>query len=258
MTKEDRIFDNCMIIPAYCVVDNKMIHDSLKPYPYGSKDVMTRSPSATDYYNAFCQLSKTTQEIICFTSSRKIISSYENAVIAAKACRSARIEVIDSGATAGSMHMLIKLCRALEGIGVGFTDIIRILNQQKHSIITTFTIKNIYTLKAAKRIGAISHECPMPILNQHPIFVFERDGSIVLKRNASGNINMIRDLLDAHKLHNPRRVAVYYSEATMQVRETVKAVREAFPGADVMTRVITQAIRANTGENVICIVSHSM
>ncbi|MBO5196172.1 MAG: DegV family protein [Clostridia bacterium] len=258
MTTEDRNFDNCVIVPAYCVWDNKIVPDSVREYPYGSRNITTRSPSATDYFNAFCELSKTTKEIVCFTSSQKIIPSYENAMIAAKACRYAKVEVVDSGATAGSMHMLVKLCRALEGIGVGFSDIVKILRQQRKNIVATFTLKSVHSIKASSRSGAIRFDCPMPILNQRPIFYFEADGSITLKKNASGNVNMERELLEPHKKHFPRRIALYYSDVTTPVRELIREIKESFPDADVMSRRVSHAIRANTGENLICIVSHSM
>ncbi len=258
MTTEDRIFDNCVIVPAYVIRDNKILHDSVRQYPYGSKSVSSRAPTATDYFNAFNELAKTTNEIICITSSSKIIDSHKNALIAARACRYAKIEVIDSGATAGSMHMLIKLCRALEGIGVGYSDIVKILQQQRKNIITTFTLKSAQTLKASRKSSAIRFDCSMPILNQHPIFYFELDGSITMKKNASGNANMEKELLEPHKKHFPRRIALYYSDVTTPVRELVRQIKESFPDADVMSRRVSHAIRANTGENLICIVSHSM
>jgi len=258
MTTEDRKFDNCVIVPAYCLVDKKTAPDSVREYPYGSKNITTRSPSATDYFNAFLTLSKDTKEIICLTSSSKLIPSYENAVIAARACRTAKVEVIDSGATAGSMHMLVKLCRALEGIGAGYSDIVKILKQQRKNIVATFTLKSVHTIKASKRSGAIRLDCPMPILNQHPIFYFEADGSITLRKNASGNVNMERELLEPHKRHFPRRIALYYSDVTTPVKELIREIKETFPDADVMSRRVSHALRANTGENLICIVSHSM
>ncbi|MBR4071149.1 MAG: DegV family protein, partial [Clostridia bacterium] len=251
MTTEDRIFDNCVIVPAYCVRDNKILPDSVREYPYGSKSITTRSPSATDYFNAFKELSKTTNEIVCLTTSAKLISSYENAMIAAKACRSFKVEVIDTGSTAGAMHMLIKLCRALEGIGVGYSDIIKILRQQRKNIVTTFTVKNVHSIRASNKSGAIRFECPMPILNQRPIFYFEPDGSISMKKNASGNLNMEKELLEPHRKHFPRRIALYYSDVTTPVRELIREIKESFPDADVMSRRVSHAIRANTGEHLI-------
>lgn len=258
MTTEDKKFDNCVIVPAYLIRDNKILPDSVKEYPYGSKNITTRSPSATDYFNAFFELSKTTKEIICFTTSAKLTDSYQNAMIAAKACRYAKVEVVDSGATAGSMHMLVKLCRALEGIGAGYSDIVKILRQQRKNIVATFTLKSVHTIKASRKSGAIRFDCPMPILNQRPIFYFEPDGSITMKKNASGNVNMERELLEPHKKHFPRRIALYYSDVTTPVRELIREIKESFPDADVMSRRVSHAIRANTGENLICIVSHSM
>lgn len=258
MTEEDKAKYNCTIVPAYCIVDNQKYPDSISEYKYGIKNVITRSPSATDFYNAFNALAETTSEIICFTTSRKVISSYENAIIAAKACNNAKIEVIDSHATAGALHILVVLCRALEESGAGFGDIVRILEGQKTNFVATFSMKTMHPLRAARRIGTVPPECAMPILNQRPICMFAPDGNIVMKKNASGHLNMIRALLEEHKKRTPRKVGVYYSEENMLLKEVMKSVQDSFPNAMIICRRVSHAIRANTGESVICIVSHSM
>ena len=258
MTDADIKELNCTVVPAYCIVDNKKVNDSVEKYRYNGRKITTRVATATDFYNTFCALSKETKEIICITPSRKIASTYDNAVIAAKACWDTKIEVIDSKSVAGAIYFLASTCRALEGSGAGFSDIVNIIQKQTANITATFTIKDPYVMNAAKRLGIISPQSPIPILNQRPVCRFDPEGNIVIRKNARGMINMVRELIEDHKKGSPRKIAIYYSEENMQLKEVLNAVHKTFDSAPVISRRMSQAIRANTGEDVICIVSHSM
>ena len=256
ITERDAAAYNVKIAKAKCVIGAETVADSTDSYRVSLDSAKTLPPSSADYYKLFASLAAECDEIICITSSAKVTMSYANACIAAKAAEGPRFAVIDSGATAGALYLLIRMCRELEASGVGFGDMVSIISKQKTKLNMSFSMKDLKAVtKAGRRISASAH-IHSPIMDQRPVCTFEGGGRLVIRETAAGSLNELRALAAEH--HNPRRIVVNYSEADMRLYELTSMLRRRFPDADIIKRRTVLSLRIVTGEDVLGVFSYGM
>lgn len=256
MTERDAAAYNVRIARAKCVIGTRTVPDTVEPYPKSLERARTLPPSSADYYRIFASLAAECDEIICITSSDRVTMSYTNACLAAKAAEGPRFAIIDSGATAGALYLLVRMCRELEASGAGFGDIVSIISKQKTKLNMSFSLRDLQAvMRTGRRISA-SAGVHAPIMDQRPVCTFEGGGRLVVKETASGALNELRALAAEH--HSPRRIVVHYCEADMHLYELVSLLRRRFPDADIIRRRVAMSIRIVTGEDALGVFSYGM
>lgn len=254
MTPADREKLNAHIVSAVCIVNKRQIPDTICEFSGPLKLACTSAPSSADYYKIFTRLSEECEGIICITTSAKVSMSYANACIAGRAIGNHRIAVIDSGSAGGAIHLMIRLCRDLEGSGAGFGDIVQIITKQKNNIVCSFSMKDLHSITRARRLLSRSSDQQLPIMNQRPICTFTPGGAVTVKDTAAGSLNELRALIEEHK--SPRRLIVCYSEADMHLYELMSMLRRRFPNAEIIKRRVSLAIRIVLGDGILGLFSY--
>ena len=255
MTRQDCVNLKVRLMPLSYVVEGKSFPDGIaedRNCPTGAYSV---APTAAAYYKVFGEYVARGYRVICLTSSPKISSSYGNAAVASKAYPAGRIAVVDSGGTAGALHLLAQRARELERSGAGFTDIVQILTRLKKQISVSFSMQTITTLRDARRLSRVMHTGATPILNQKPVCIIE-NGAILFKKSVSGGFGEIRELCEAHTA--ARRVIVHYGTKDAVTGELIRTLRRRYPNAEILQRPVTMALRANLGDGILGVVTESL
>jgi len=243
------------LMPLSYVVSGKSFPDGIAEERRCPPNTFSMAPTAAQYYKVFGEYVARGYHVICLTSSPKISTSYENAVVASKAYPAGRIAVVDSKGVAGALHLLAQRARELERSGAGFTDIVQILLSVRDKLATSFSMETITTLRDAKRLSRVMHTSAAPILNQKPVCIIDK-GAIVFKKSVSGGFGEIRELCANHK--SPRRLIVHYGMKDYMTGELIRTLRRQHPNAEILQRPVTMALQANLGDGILGIVSETI
>ena len=256
LTEQDCITYNVELVRAKCIINSKAIPDTVGEYAGAMSEARTAPPSSADYYKTFAKLTSEGVDILCITTSAKVSMSYANACIAARAVGNSRIAIIDSGATAGALYLLIRTCRELEESGAGFGDIVSIISNQKRNLNISFSMKDLSSIIRSGKLLSPSAYIHVPIMDQRPVCTFEGGGKLVLKETAAGSLNELRALVSEH--HSPRRIVVHYSESDMHLYELTSMLRRRFPNADIIKRKVSLTVRTTMGEGILGVFSYGL
>ena len=255
MTRQDCANLKVRLMPLSYVVDGRSYPDVIAEDRNCPPNAFSIAPTAAAYYKVFQEYIARGYHVICLTSSPKISSSYENAMVASKAYPTGRIAVVDSRGVAGTLHLLAQRARELERSGAGFTDIVQILIRLRDQISVSFSMKTITTLRDARRLSRVMHTGAAPILNQKPVCIIE-NGAILFKKSVSGEFGQIRELCANHTA--ARRVIVHYGTKDAITAELCRTLRQRYPNAEILQRPVTMALRANLGDGILGVVTESL
>lgn len=255
MNRQDCVKLMVRLMPLSYVVSGKSFPDVIAEGRRCPPNAFSMAPTAAQYYKVFGEYVARGYNVICLTSSPKISTSYENAMVASKAYPAGRIAVVDSKGVAGALHLLAQRARELERSGAGFTDIVQILQSVRDKLSTSFSMDAITTLRDAKRLSRVMHTSAAPILNQKPVCIIE-NGAIILRKSVSGGFGEIRELCAGHIA--PRRLIVHYGVKDAITGELIRTLRMRHPQAEMLQRPVTMALRANLGDGILGIVSETI
>lgn len=255
MNRQDCVKLMVRLMPLSYVISGKSYPDTIAEGRRCPAGAFSMAPTAAQYYKTFGEYVARGYNVICLTSSPKISTSYENAIVASKAYPAGRIAVVDSKGVAGALHLLAQRARELERSGAGFTDIVQILQSVRDKLATSFSMQTITTLRDAKRLSRVMHTSAAPILNQKPVCIIE-NGAIILKKSVSGGFGEIRELCVNHTA--PRRMIVHYGIKDAVTGDLIRTLRIRYPQAEMLQRPVTMALRANLGDGILGIVSEKI
>ena len=246
------------MIPLICRVGSSVTGDrvisSEQPVPDG--DGRSVPPTEEAYHAHFAGLVTAYDGVLCITASRKFSDSNRNAVLAA-AGFGGRVTVIDSGAVAGGLFLLVLRARHLVTLGYPMSRIKAELESYKNTLKISFTTASVKVLQNANKLV-----CKPPAegepKNSRPIFHIE-NGSIGVTDFTEDDRATAMALLSA--LEDPRRsrrspshVVVHYANRTRTVEYLLYRLRELYPTATVYERPITLSIQLNLGHDILGVI----
>ena len=246
------------MVPLSCRVGDTVTADAILSAEQSVPDGEGCSiPPSEEVYRAhFAELLRSHDGVLCITASRKFSESNRHATLAAAAF-DGRVTVIDSGAVAGGLFLMVLRARHMLTLGHPMSRIKAELESYKNSLKISFTTASVKVLQNANRLvykPAAAGEAD----RRRPIFRIE-NGVIGVTDFAEDDRRTAVALLSA--LDDPRRgrkapshVVVHFAERTRMVEYLLYRLRETYPTATVYERPITLSIQLNLGHDILGVI----
>ena len=258
MSEADCAAYGVSMIPLDCRVGNAITADRIISAEQSMPDGEGCSipPSEEAYRACLEELLRSHDGVLCITASRKFSESNRNASRAASAL-GGRVVVLDSGAVAGGLFLMVLRARHMVTLGHPMSRIKAELESYKNTLKISFTAASVKVLQNANKLV-----CKPPAegepKNSRPIFHIE-NGSIGVTDFTEDDRATAMALLSA--LEDPRRarrspshVVVHYANRTRTVEYLLYRLRELYPTATVYERPITLSIQLNLGHDILGVI----
>ena len=257
MNEEDCAAYGVSTIPLSCHVGRHVSADTIiteeRPIPDG--EGYSVPPSEEAYAARFAELLTTHDGVLCITASRKFSDSNRNASMAALPF-GGRVVVIDSGAVAGGLFLLVLRARHMVTLGHPMSRIKAELESYKNSLKVSFTTASIKVLQDAHKLVYKPPEDESSV--RRPIFRIE--GGIIGVTDFTADdretaVALLSVLEDPRRPRpSPSHVVVHYANRTRTVEYLLYRLREIHPSATVYERPITLSIQMNLGHGILGLV----
>lgn len=251
MNRNDQEELNVVPVLLECIIDGKSYPDYFVTHEGPVKDGShSLPPSASAYCSVFSKLLEEGYDVLCITISKKISSSYDNAIQALNSLNSDRIHVINSNSVAGGLFLLARKAFAEAQAGASLAEIAASVNAYKKQLCVSFTMNEISIISKQRRISSNKH-IGRPIMNQKPILTIV-DGSIMQIESRAPGYKEIKALVKV--LNDPQNIVVHYAERSSTVNDLVVMLNEKYPNAVIYERPITMSLKVNLGSDIIGII----
>ena len=280
MSEEDCAAYGVSTIPLSCHVGRSVTADTViteeRPIPDG--EGYSVPPSEEAYRARFAELLTTHDGVLCITASRKFSDSNRNASLAAREF-GGRVMVIDSGAVAGGLFLLVLRARHMVTLGHPMSRIKAEMESYKSNLKISFTTASVRVLQNANRLvykppaeGAPRDRRPIFRIENGSIGVtdFTEDDSPQARATAASLLSVLEETHDRKRslsdtatvdTADPRRgrrgpshVVVHYADRTRAVEYLLYRLKETYPAATVYERPITLSIQLNLGHDIIGVI----
>lgn len=213
-------------------------------------------PSEEAYRACFEELLRSHDGVLCITASRKFSESNRNASLAASAFVG-RVVVLDSGAVAGGLFLMVLRARHMVTLGYPMSRIKAELESYRNTLKISFTTASTKVLQNANKLVYKPPEEGEP-RDRRPIFCIE-NGSIGVtdftendRATAAALLSVLAD--PRRDRPGPSRVVVHYADRTRTVEYLLYRLRETYPTATVYERPITLSIQVNLGYDILGVI----
>lgn len=278
MNEEDCAAYGVSTIPLSCHVGRHVSADTIiteeRPIPDG--EGYSVPPSEEAYAARFAELLTTHDGVLCITASRKFSDSNRNASMAALPF-GGRVVVIDSGAVAGGLFLLVLRARHMVTLGHPMSRIKAELESYKNTLRITFTTASLRVLQSANKLvykppaeGAPTDRRPIFSIENGSIGVTdftEDDGPqaratvaalLAGLEDSRGGKRALSDAVsaegDLRRRRGPSHVVVHYADRTRAVEYLLHRLQETYPTATVYERPITLSIQLNLGHGILGVI----
>lgn len=246
------------MVPLSCQVGDTVTADRIiaaeEPVPDG--EGRSIPPSEEAYRAVFGELLETHDGVLCITASRNFSDSNRHAALAS-ASFGGRVTVIDSGAVAGGLFLLVLRARHLVTLGYPMSRIKAELESYKNTLKTSFTTASVKVLQNAHKLV-----CDPPEDREHtakrPIFRIA-NGSIGVtdftddyRATAAALLSALEDPRRARR--SPSHVVVHFANRTRTAEYLLYRLRETYPTATVYERPITLSLQLNLGHDILGVI----
>ena len=279
MSEEDCAAYGVSTIPLSCHVGKSTTADVIltaeRPIPDG--EGYSAPPTEEAYRARFEELLKTHDGVLCITASRKFSESNRNASLAALPF-GGRVVVIDSGAVAGGLFLLVLRARHMVTLGHPMSRIKAELESYKSSLKITFTTASVRVLQSATKLvykppaeGAPRNRRPIFRIENGSIGVtdFTADDSPPARATVTALLSVLEDSRGGKRAlsepaadtvdprrsrRGPSHVVVHYANRTRAVEYLLHRLKETYPTATVYERPITLSIQLNLGHDILGVI----
>ena len=278
MNEEDCAAYGVSTIPLSCRVGRHVSADTIiteeRPIPDG--EGYSVPPSEEAYAARFAELLTAHDGVLCITASRKFSDSNRNASMAALPF-GGRVVVIDSGAVAGGLFLLVLRARHMVTLGHPMSRIKAELESYKNTLKITFTTASLRVLQSANKLvykppaeGAPTDRRPIFSIENGSIGVTdftEDDGPqaratvaalLAGLEDSRGGKRTLSDVVsaegDLRRRRGPSHVVVHYADRTRAVEYLLHRLQETYPTATIYERPITLSIQLNLGHSILGVI----
>lgn len=280
MSEEDCAAYGVSTIPLSCHVGRNVTTDTVitaeRPIPDG--EGFSSPPTEEAYRARFEELLSTHDGVLCITASRKFSDSNRNASLAALAF-GGRVVVIDSGAVAGGLFLLVLRARHMVTLGYPMSRIKAELESYKSNLKISFTTASVRVLQKANKLvykppaeGAPRDRRPIFSIENGDIGVtdFTEDDSPQARATVAALLSVLEDTRsgkrslsetagasgpdEKSRRRGPSHVVVHYADRTRAVEYLLHRLKETYPTATVYERPITLSIQLNLGHGILGVI----
>lgn len=278
MSEEDCAAYGVSTVPLSCHVGRSVTADTIiteeRPIPDG--EGFSVPPTEEAYAARFAELLATHDGVLCITASRKFSESNRNASLAALPF-GGRVVVIDSGAVAGGLFLLVLRARHMVTLGYPMSRVKVELESYKSSLKIAFTTASVRVLQKANKLvykppaeGAPKDRRPIFSIEGGNIGVtdFTEDDGPQARATVAALLAALEDNRggkrpsaepaavdgDSRRRRGPSHVVVHYADRTRAVEYLLHRLRETYPTATVYERPITLSIQLNLGHGILGVI----
>ena len=279
MSEEDCAAYGVSTIPLSCHVGRSVAEDTVitaeRPIPDGAG--YSSPPTEAAYSAHFEELLSTHDGVLCITASRKFSDSNRNASLAALSF-GGRVVVIDSGAVAGGLFLLVLRARHMVTLGYPMSRIKAELESYKSNLKISFTTASVRVLQKANKLvykppaeGAPRDRRPIFSIENGDIGVtdFTEDDSPQARATVASLLSVLEDARpgkrslseagtfggdEKSRRRGPSHVVVHYADRTRAVEYLLHRLQETYPTATVYERPITLSIQLNLGHGILGVI----
>lgn len=258
MSESDCRAYDVRLIPLSCRVGTQTVRDRILTERLHSEGETYGSipPSEEAYRGFFRDLLEEYDGVLCITASRCFSESNRHAVMAAADLRG-RVTVIDSGAVAGGLFLMVLRARHMVTLGYPMSRIKVELESYKNTLRISFTSHSPKVLENAYKLG-FRLPPPEQAATRIPIFRIE-NGSIRITDFTEDDLstgNTLLSVLDVDRRgrRSPSHVVVHYEERTPLLEQVLDLIRERYPSVTIYERPASLSIYANLGSGLLGII----
>jgi DegV family protein with EDD domain len=251
------------IVPMTVIIDGKPYRDQVdisidefwKVFHEKGHDMSTSPASPGIFKEAFDELAKTYESIVCVTVAKKLSATYQAAVEAAKMVMEekpkVKIEVLDSNSASGAQGLMtIAMARAAED-GKTLDEVLAVAEEMKPKVKMVMglqTLKQLIKIGRAPKIRGYLGE----LLGVKPITGLVNNTGLVepvgkargTKKMTVMLVDLVGKYADASK---PMHVIVHYSDSIDDGENLKKMVEERYNCAEIYMSAYTPVMGAATG-----------
>jgi DegV family protein with EDD domain len=251
------------IVPMTVIIDGKPYRDQVdisidefwKVFHEKGHDMSTSPASTGIFKEAFDELAKTYESIVCVTVAKKLSATYQAAVEAAKMVMEekpeVKIEVLDSNSASGAQGLMtIAMARAAED-GKTLDEVLAVAEEMKPKVKMVMglqTLKQLIKIGRAPKIRGYLGE----LLGVKPITGLVNNTGLVepvgkargMKKMTVMLVDLVGKYADASK---PMHVIVHYSDSIDDGENLKKMVEERYNCAEIYMSAYTPVMGAATG-----------
>lgn len=212
----------------------------------------TSAPSSEDYTAFFGEKLKSADKVIHFNISSKASSSYNNAVVAAKAFKG-KVHVVDTQALSTGQGLLVLKACDLAAEGETADKIVKKCTQLIPKVNTSFVPDALDYLHKGGRCSLASL-MGAKVLKLHPL-ISMKDGQLYAKKKYMGGLerclkSYVNDLAQEYRRYDGTRCFITHSECEPEVVEKVRAqVSELFGFDEILETKAGCVVTSHCGKN---------
>jgi len=253
---------NIGIAPVHIILDGKDYRDQLDLTPAefyrmfkGLKKMpTTNAVSPGDFVNAFTELAKTTDSIVCLPLSKALSATYESAVQAREAVRSENpglnIEIVDSKTCVGALGFIVLETARAAQAGKSLAEVVKVAQDmipRVKYLLVLDTLKYLIKGGRAPKTAMIGE-----LLQVKPITGIVKDSGLMdmLGRERGKQkalrkaVDLVKDYIDTDK---PIHVIVHYSEHIEDGEQLREMVTSRYNCAEAYMTELTPVMSCHTG-----------
>ena len=251
------------IVPMTVVIDGKPYRDQVdisidefwKIFNEKNHEMSTSPASPGIFKQAFDELAKTHEAIVCLTVAKKLSATYQAALDAAKMVMEekpeVKIEVVDSNSASGAQGLItLAMARAAED-GKSLDEVLAVADEMKPRVKMVMglqTLKQLIKIGRAPKIRGYLGE----LLGVKPITGLVNNTGLVeplgktrgMKKMTAMLVDMMGKYADVSK---PMHVIVHYSDVLEDGEKLKKMVEESYNCAEIYMSPYTPVMAAATG-----------
>lgn len=249
------------IIPLHIILGDTCYEDGITVTPDGIYDYYsktkelpkTASVSIAEYMSFFEEASKNGDEVLHFSLSSGISSTYHNAVLASEDMPN--VHIIDTKSLTAGIALLVMKAVEMIGSGMDAASIAEKCRQLVDKIDTTFIISNLEFLYKGGRCSGIA-VLGANVLGIKPSIAMDSEGKLQVDKKYRGKFSScisqyIDDLLKQNKgnIDTDRAVVVRTAGITdEQVQAAVKKIKDAVDFKEIIVTTAGCTITSHCGK----------
>lgn len=204
----------------------------------------TSHPPVSLFANAFRNLTRDGDQLLCLVISSRLSGTYSSACIAAQDVPGAQIAVVDSLSTAGGLALLLEEAARCIREGMSLADCVQHIEAKRTDVGLIFSVSDMSSLRRSGRLGLVRQSIGN-MLNLRPILCCE-EGIVRATGTTRGSAQTLKALV-SQLPEGVKAVVIHHQGEANDPEPLARLLRERFPQARIEQRPVGAALRIHLG-----------
>ena len=265
LTKEQVEQFGIRVMPINFVFEGKVYRDWIDVNPPQAYEFLRRAPesfwtspsSPGDYLQAFREMSRQADSIICITISSKLSGMYNNAQVAKELARNelpnVKIEVIDSKTATGAQALIALVAARAATEGVSLEAVVERALEVREKVklfILLETLRHVYRSgripKIASQMGSLLPVKPLLSISEGAVHI-----AGIARTKQRGVAQLLRMMRENVSKEEPVHVAVMHADALPEGQRLKEQVASEFSCVELFLTEFSPVMGYATGRGVL-------